>query len=116
MAGEMMPHLGVTATDVSASMRPRHYGRGNVEKDRQEGKDVSASMRPRHYGRGNRGALAGVLLHQLASMRPRHYGRGNRALKPPNDNRSLWTDLRALPRFRSDVLDPYASIGDAYAP
>ena len=61
----------------SASIRPRHIGRGNRDERRLPVDLGLASIRPRHIGRGNRCRNAGHPATVSASIRPRHIGRGN---------------------------------------
>ena len=70
-----------------ASMRPRHYCRGDGCYARIKDIDEKlASMRPRHYCRGDLQLRVAAAQADKASMRPRHYCRGDlcsyRSLSP----------------------------------
>ena len=58
-------------------MRPRPFGRGNLERRVVGGKQGWPSMRPRPFGRGNFSSIDAILTISDPSMRPRPFGRGN---------------------------------------
>ena len=82
MAGEIETAGVVTVRGITASMRPRPIGRGDIIGSGVLPVFTAASMRPRPIGRGDPGHGGVFRPGHQASMRPRPIGRGDGAYPP----------------------------------